>query len=55
MATIATKKLIEKTKINVQEVGLIIVATTSTNRLMPGIANYVQKEINIKKVMKKIK
>ena len=49
MATIATKKLIEKTKINVQEVGLIIVATTSTNRLMPGIANYVQKEINIKK------
>ena len=49
MATIATRRLIEKTKIDVQEIGLIIVATTSTNRLMPGIANYVQKKINIKK------
>ena len=48
MATIATQNLIKKIKIDVQEIGLIIVATTSTNRLMPGIANYVQKKINIK-------
>ena len=48
MATKATLKLIEKTKINVQEIGLIIVATTSTNRLMPGISNYIQKELKIK-------
>ena len=49
MATIATQSLIKKTEIDVQEIGLIVVATTSTNRLMPGIANYVQKKINIKK------
>ena len=49
MATIATQSLIRKTKIDAQEIGLIVVATTSTNRLMPGIANYVQKKINIKK------
>ena len=49
MATIATQNLIKKIKIDVQEIGLIIVATTSTHRLMPGIANYVQKKINIKK------
>lgn len=49
MATMAVQRLIRKTKIDVQEIGLIVVATTSTNRLMPGIANYVQKNINIKK------
>ena len=49
MATMAVQRLIRKTKIDEQEIGLIVVATTSTNRLMPGIANYVQKKINIKK------
>ena len=49
MATMAVQRLIRKTKIDVQEIGLIVVATTSTNRLIPGIANYVQKKINIKK------
>ena len=49
MATIATQSLIKNAEIDVQEIGLIVVATTSTNRLMPGIANYVQKKINIKK------
>ena len=49
MATMAVQRLIRKTKIDVQEIGLIVVSTTSTNRLMPGIANYVQKKINIKK------
>lgn len=48
MATKATQNLIEKTKIDVQEIGLIIVATTSTNKLMPGISNYIQKELKIK-------
>ena len=49
MATLATKKLIEKCNLNVQEIGLIIVATTSSNKLMPGISNYVQKQLNIDK------
>lgn len=49
MATKAVQKLIEKTKVEIQEVGLIIVATTSTKKLMPGISNYIQKEIGIKK------
>ena len=49
MATIAVQRLIEKTQMDVQEIELIIVATTSTNRLMPGISNYVQKNFNIKK------
>ena len=31
-----------------KELGLIIVATTSTNILMPGIANYIQKKLEIK-------
>ena len=49
MATLATKKLIEKCNLNVQEIGLIIVVTTSSNKLMPGISNYVQKQLNIDK------
>ena len=48
MAIKATQKLIERTKMNVQEIGLIIVATTSTNKLMPGISNYIQKKLKIK-------
>ena len=49
MATKAVEKLIEKTKIDIQEIGLIIVATTSTNKLMPGVSNYIQKELKIEK------
>ena len=49
MALKAVEKLIKKTNLNKNEIGAIIVATTSTNRLMPGISNYIQKEINIKK------
>lgn len=49
MAKKAVEKLIEKTKIDIQEIGLIVVATTSTNKLMPGISNYIQKELKIKK------
>ncbi len=49
MAIKAVQKLIIKSKINVQEIDMIIVATTSTNKLMPGISNYIQKELKIKK------
>ena len=45
----AVEKLIDKVKIEVNEIDLIIVATTSTNKLMPGISNYIQKELGIKK------
>ena len=49
MAIKATEKLIEKTKISIETIDLIIVATTSTNKIMPGISNYVQKELKISK------
>ena len=49
MAKKAVEKLINKVRIEVNEIDLIIVATTSTNRLMPGIANYIQKELGIKR------
>ena len=49
MAIKATEKLIEKTKISIETIDLIIVATTSTNKIMPGISNYVQKELKIPK------
>ena len=45
----AVEKLINKVSIEVNEIDLIIVATTSTNKLMPGISNYTQKELGIKK------
>ena len=36
---------LEKSK---QKIGLIITATTTTNQLMPGISNYIQKKLKIK-------
>ena len=48
IAVKAVKKLIEKSKINIQEIDLIVVSTVSTNKLMPGISNYIQEEMNIK-------
>ena len=45
----ATEKLIEKTKISIETIDLIIVATTSTNKIMPGISNHVQKKLKIPK------
>ena len=45
----ATEKLIEKTKISIEAIDLIIVATTSTNKIMPGISNHVQKKLKIPK------
>lgn len=49
MSIKAVKKLVEKAKIDVQEIELIIVATTSTNNLMPGISNYIQRALKIEK------
>ena len=45
MALEAVKKLEESNE--VLDVDLIIVATTSSKSLMPGISNYIQKELNI--------
>ena len=47
MAIKAAKKIFEK-GISKENIGLVIVATTSTEQLMPGIANTVQKELKIK-------
>ena len=46
MAVEAVKTLISSEKEN-QNIGLIITATTSTDMLMPGISNYVQKKLNL--------
>ena len=49
MSIKAIEKLINETKIDVQEIDMIMVATTTTNSLMPGISNYIQKYFDIKK------
>lgn len=35
----------------INDIGLIIVATTSSNNAMPGISNYIQKKLKIEKCM----
>ena len=47
----AVENLMSKTSIDKEKIGCIIVATTSTNRLMPGISYLIQKELDIKKCM----
>ena len=49
MALKAVTKLVHKTQLKTEEIGAITVATTSTNKLMPGISNYIQKELHINK------
>ena len=49
MAYKASKNAIETSKIDVKDIDLIIVATTSTNTLMPGISYYIQGKLNIEK------
>ncbi len=49
MALKASKMAIEDSKISANDIELVIVATTSTNTLMPGISYYIQKELNIEK------
>lgn len=48
MAFKATKNLLKKNQnIKKEEIDLIIVATTTPNKYMPGIANYIQKKLDI--------
>lgn len=47
MALKATQKLVDKTNVDIQKIDMIIVATTSTYKLMPGISNYIQKRLKI--------
>lgn len=47
MAINAVKDLLNKSNINKNEIELIIVATTSTSSLMPGISFKIQKEFKI--------
>ena len=47
MAIKAVENLFEKFAVK-DDIGLIITATTSTNILMPGISNYIQKHLNLK-------
>lgn len=46
----ATKEIFSK-DIKKEDIGLIITSTTSTNLLMPGISNYIQKKLEIEKCM----
>lgn len=52
LAIEAVKNLIQKNaQVNINEVNMIIVSTTSTNLLMPGISYKIQEEFNIKDCM----
>ena len=44
----ATKEIFSK-DIKKEDIGIIITATTSTDLLMPGISNYIQKKLEIEK------
>ena len=48
MALNAVKNIFNNNDITKDDIGLIITATTSTNIIMPGISNYVQKELGMK-------
>lgn len=47
MALNAVKNIFNNNDITKDDIGLIITATTSTNIIMPGISNYVQKELGM--------
>lgn len=47
----AVNDLIKKIDINVQEIGLVLVTSTSSDRIMPGISFKIQKELGIKECM----
>lgn len=51
MAVEAVKDAVNKSKIDVQDIDCIIVCSTSTTKIMPGISFEIQKEFNIKKCM----
>ena len=47
MAICAAKRVLEKARWNKEEIGMIVVATTSTKSLMPSIAFKIQKALDI--------
>lgn len=51
LAIQATKKLISSTNFKKNKIEMIVVASTSTNHLMPGISYLVQKELEIETCM----
>lgn len=51
MAYMASLKAVQDAKIEKENVDMIIVATTSTTKIMPGISFLVQKKLDIKKCM----
>ncbi len=51
LAINATKNMLSKANIDIQEIGIIVFATTSTKSLMPGISYKIQKELDIKNCM----
>ena len=51
LAINVAKKITEKIDFDIQKIGNIIVASTSSDRIMPGISFEVQKALDIKKCM----
>lgn len=51
MSIKASIEAIKKGKIDKEKIDMIIVATTSTDKIMPGISYLIQKELNIKSCM----
>ena len=51
LAINVAKKITEKIDFDIQKIGNIIVASTSSDRIMPGISFEIQKALDIKKCM----
>ena len=51
LALNAVKDMLKKTNLDIQEIGIIVFASTSSKYLMPGISYIIQKELDIKKCM----
>ena len=51
LALNAVENMLSKTKINTQDIGIIVFATTSSKYLMPGVSYMIQKELDIKRCM----
>ena len=51
LAKNSVKDALSKTNVDVQEIGIIVFATTTTKNLMPGISYKIQKDLDIKKCM----
>ncbi len=49
MAVLASKDAIKNSNIDKEEIDIIVVSTTSSKKLMPGISYDVQKKLDIKK------